>query len=96
MQVMGAHFGRIGAMASGKVAFDAKTAAENAAVVEFMSKLPFAGFVDGTDKGETRAKPQIWAEREKFNAGAMKMQEDREAQCGREVGQPRPDQGRVR
>lgn len=76
MQVMGAHFGRVGAMANGKVAFDPKTAAENAAVVEFMSKLPFAGFVEGTDKGETRAKPAIWAERDKFNAGAMKMQEE--------------------
>lgn len=76
MQVMGAHFGRLGAMANGKVAFDPKTAAENAAVVEFMSKLPFAGFVEGTDKGETRAKPAIWAERDKFNAGATKMQEE--------------------
>jgi cytochrome c556 len=72
--VMGAHFGRIGAMASGKVPFDAKVAADNAAIVETMSKLPYAGFVPGTDKGDTRALPAIWTEQAKFNAAAEKMQ----------------------
>jgi len=72
--VMGAHFGRIGAMTSGKVPFDAKVAADNAAIVETMSKLPYAGFVPGTDKGETRALPAIWTEQAKFNAAAEKMQ----------------------
>ena len=72
--VMGAHFGRIGAMASGKVPFDAKVAADNAAIVETMSKLPYAGFVPGTDKGDTRALPAIWTEQAKLNAAAEKMQ----------------------
>ena len=72
--VMGAHFGRIGAMASGKVPFDAKVAADNAVIVETMSKLPYAGFVPGTDKGDTRALPAIWTEQVKFNAAAEKMQ----------------------
>ena len=40
--VMAAHFGRIGAMANGRVPFDAKVAAENAAIVETMSKLPLS------------------------------------------------------
>ena len=74
--VMGAHFGRIGAMANNRVPFDAKVASENADLVAEMAKLPFAGFGPGTDKGETRAKPEIWAEMDKFNAGAKKMQED--------------------
>jgi cytochrome c556 len=72
--VMAAHFGRIGAMASGKAPFDAKVAADNAAIVETMSKLPYAGFGPGTDKGETRALPAIWTEQAKFNAAAEKMQ----------------------
>ena len=55
LTVMGAHFGRIGAMATGKVPFDAKLAAENADVVVAMSKLPWSAFGEGTDKGETRA-----------------------------------------
>lgn len=72
--VMGAHFGRIGAMANGRVPYDAAIAAENAALVETMSKLPWAGFGPGTDKGDTRAKPEIWSEQAKFTAGAEKMQ----------------------
>jgi cytochrome c556 len=76
MTVMAAHFGRIGAMASGKAPFDAKVAEDNAAIVQTMSKLPFAGFGPGTDKGETRALPAIWTEQAKFNAAAEKMQGD--------------------
>ncbi len=72
--VMGAHFGRIGAMANGRAPFDAKVAADNAALVEIMSKLPWAAFGDGTGKGDTRAKPAIWAEQAKFKEGAEAMQ----------------------
>jgi cytochrome c556 len=74
MTVMSAHFGRIGAMANGRVPFDAKLVADNAAIVETMSKLPWAGFGEGTDKGETRAKPEIWTEQAKFKEGSDKMQ----------------------
>jgi cytochrome c556 len=73
---MAAHFGRVAAMANGRIPFDAKAAADNAEIATTMSKLPFAGFVDGTDKGDTKAKPEIWAERDKFNAAATKMQDE--------------------
>ena len=33
-------------------------------------------FVEGTDKGETKAEPKIWTERDKFNGAASKMQEE--------------------
>ena len=75
MTVMAAHFGRVAAMANGRIPFDAKVAAENADVATYMSKLPFAGFVEGTDKGETKAEPKIWAEKDKFSAAATTMQE---------------------
>lgn len=74
LSVMGTHFGRVAAMANGRIPFDAAAAASNAATAEMMSKLPFAGFVDGSDKGDTKAKPEIWSERAKFNAAAEKMQ----------------------
>ena len=76
MFVMANHFGRVGAMANGRVPFDANAVQVNADVVAAMSKLPFAGFIDGTDKGNTKAKPEIWTEAEKFRAGATKMQEE--------------------
>ena len=74
--VMGTHFGRIGAMASGKAPFDAAAAAANADIVATMSMLPYAGFIEGTATGDTRAKPEIWTERAKFDLAASKMQEE--------------------
>lgn len=72
--VLGNHFGRLGAMANGKMPFDAKIAAADADVVAVASRLPWTAFGPGTDKGETRAKPEIWKEQAKFNEGAEKMQ----------------------
>jgi cytochrome c556 len=72
--VMAAHFGRLGAMANGRMPYDAKVAADNAAVLSVVAGLPWGAFGDGTDKGETRAKPEIWKETAKFKDGADKMQ----------------------
>lgn len=72
--VMAAHFGRLGAMANGRVPYDAKAAAENAELVVTMGKLPWAAFGEGTDKGETRAKPEIWKEAAKYKEASDKMQ----------------------
>lgn len=75
-QVMATHFGRIGAMASGRAPFDGAAAAANAEVVAFVSKLPYAGFVEGTsgtEKGQPKA--NVWTERAKFDAEAKKMQD---------------------
>ena len=38
--------------------------------------MQFAGFVEGSDVGETRALPKIWSEMDKFKAAAMKSNED--------------------
>jgi cytochrome c556 len=72
--VMAAHFGRLGAMASGRAPYDAKAAAENAEIVATLSKLPWAAFGEGTDKGDTRAKPEIWKEAAKYKEASDKMQ----------------------
>jgi cytochrome c556 len=74
MTVMAAHFGRIGAVVKGARPFNAAEVQGNAAVVETMSKLPFDAFGAGTDKGETRAKPEIWTNPDKFKASADQMQ----------------------
>ncbi|CAN5765380.1 cytochrome c [soil metagenome] len=73
--VMGAHFGRVAGMANGKIPFEANAAAENAEIANYMSKLPYACFVPGSDKCDTKAEPKIWTEMDKFNAAATKMQE---------------------
>lgn len=71
--VMGQHFGRIGAMANGRVPFDAQVAAANADTVAALAKLPWAGFAAGTDKGNSKAKAEIWAEQAKFKDLSDKM-----------------------
>ena len=74
LTVMGAHFSRVAAMAGGRVPYDAKAAAENAAIAEPTAKLPWAAFPDGSDKGETKAKPEIWSDQARFADAAEKMQ----------------------
>lgn len=76
MQVQNHHLGRIFAMANGRMPFDAKVAAEDAALLDTIDKLPFVAFIDGSDMGDTKAKPEIWKQRAKFDAAALKMQED--------------------
>ena len=78
MTIKGNHLSRVFAMANGQAPFDAKVAAENIEVVNVLSSnAQFASFwVDGSDKGNTRAKPELWAEKDKFNAAVAKSQED--------------------
>lgn len=76
MSLQGAHVGRVFAMANGRVPFDAKVAAENIEIIATLNRLQFAAFIDGTDKGDTRAKPEIWSEKDKFTAAINKSQED--------------------
>lgn len=70
---MSQHFGRLGAMANGRLPFDAKQATENAEIVADFAKLPWHGFVAGTDKGATKARPEIWTEAAKFKELSEKM-----------------------
>ncbi len=72
--VMQQNYARVAGMAAGRVPFDAKVAADSAANAEFVSKLPWAGFGEGTDKGDTKAKAEIWTDKAKFDDYAQKMQ----------------------
>ena len=77
MSLQNTHVGRIFAMANGRVPFDAKVAAENIEIVAMLNRLQFTAFIEGTDKGgNTRAKPEIWTEKDKFAAAVAKSQED--------------------
>jgi cytochrome c556 len=73
LTVMSTHFGRVAAMANGRIPFDAKVAADNASIAEAMAKLPWAAFGEGTDKGDTKAKPEIWSDNAKFKEASEKM-----------------------
>lgn len=74
LSVMGTHFSRLGAMANGRVPFDAAVAQDNAALVRTLSRLPWAGFTPDTQGLTTKAKPEVWRETERFQGAAEKMQ----------------------
>ncbi|MDO5693917.1 MAG: cytochrome c [Pseudomonadota bacterium] len=72
--VLGHHFGRLGAMANGKMPFDAAVAAADADVIAAVAKLPAAGFVPGSEKGHgTKTKPEAWKEQAKVKEMDQKM-----------------------
>lgn len=75
LSVMGTHFSRTAAMANGRVPFDAKVAQDNIAIIETMSKLPWAAFTPDTEKVTgNRTKPEAYKEQAKFKELAEKMQ----------------------
>lgn len=74
--VMGQHFGRIGAVVKGERPYNKEEVAKNAAIAEQMSSLHWEAFVPGTDKGNTRAKPEIWSNPAQFKSAADKMEQE--------------------
>ncbi|MGJ7510326.1 c-type cytochrome [Variovorax sp. GT1P44] len=74
MFIQGQHVGRLGAMAAGRVPYDATLAVANAEVVAQISRLPWAGFGPGTEGG--KAKPEIWKEQAKFKELSERLMSD--------------------
>jgi cytochrome c556 len=74
MKLVGYNFGSIGAMVNDKKPYNKDEAIRNAVNLEGLSTQPFEFFIAGTDKGETKAKADIWKETDKFKAGADKLQ----------------------
>ena len=73
LTVMGTHWARLAGMAQGRIPYDAKAAADNAAVLEVAHKLPWAAFGADTQNGDTKAKPEIWKEPAKFKEAEDKL-----------------------
>lgn len=74
-KVMGVHMSNLGAMAQGKVAFDAQTALKDAQVLDALSALPFKAFTADTQKiSASTTKSKVWSDRADFDKGALEMQ----------------------
>jgi cytochrome c556 len=76
MKLVGYNFGSIGAMVNDKKPYNKDEAIRNAANVEALVTQPWEFFIAGTDKGETKAKGEIWKESDKFKAAADKLQSE--------------------
>lgn len=75
MQGIGWHMGVLGAMAKGDRPYDAQVAARSAKFVSELIEMPFDGFGAGSDAGApTKAKPEIWQQRAKFDNYAKEAQ----------------------
>lgn len=75
-----ANFGPMGAMVEGKMPFNKDTFAMRAANLDVLARMPWEHFIEGSDMGETKAKPEVWskaadykAEVEKFEAATAKL-----------------------
>lgn len=74
MTAQGWNFGAMGAMVKGEVPYDKAEFLKRAENLAALSKMSLEGFtVEGSDKGETKAKPEVWTEMEKFKGGTMKL-----------------------
>jgi cytochrome c556 len=71
--LMGYSFGGIAQMADGKRPYSKDEAVRLADLLVQVSTVPRLFFGEGTDQGETRAKPEIWTNRADFDAKMDKM-----------------------
>ncbi len=72
--LMSTYFSRLLQTVDGDRPFDAKQVAADAKTVEMLSRLPWEGFAPGTERGETRAKDDIWLEEDRFKQLAQDLQ----------------------
>ena len=69
------NFAPIGAMLKGQIPYDAAAVARHTAFLETLSKMPLEGFTPGSDVGNTKAKPDIWKNRQEFEKLMSDFQE---------------------
>lgn len=62
------YMGPMGRMAKGDMPYDKALFQRNAETLAYLSKLPKDAFIPGSDKGETKAKPEVWSKADKFKA----------------------------
>lgn len=71
--VMGHNFASLAAMAQEKKPYNKEEAVRNAELVSVLADYPKNFFGPGTDKGETKARPELWKNRADFDDKMEKM-----------------------
>ena len=74
MALIGWYFGPIGAMMRGDRPYDAAVVMRNADYLEVLSKMPQEGFQPSTKDEKTKAKPEVWTDKAKFDKAMENMQ----------------------
>jgi cytochrome c556 len=74
MAAQGWNMNAMGAMVKGAKPFDKAVFEQHAQNLAALSKMGVEGFmVPGSDKGETKAKPELFTEMDKFKGGMQKL-----------------------
>ena len=73
--LMATYWSRILQAAEGTRPYDPNAVILDAKKVEYLSRLPWEGFVAGSERGDTKAKEDIWLDEDQFK----KMAKDLEA-----------------
>jgi len=72
--VIGWYNGQLGQMVKGQRPFDAAVFARNAEIIAEMSRVVPDAFIPGSEKGETRARPEIFSQPDKFKVAMDRFQ----------------------
>src|SRR5258708_34134233 len=70
MTLQGKYMGPMGAMAQGKIPYDAKVVQRNAGFLEALSQMPWDGFDPSTKGEKSAALPAIWEKSGEFKHAA--------------------------
>ncbi|MGM0676242.1 c-type cytochrome [Ectothiorhodospira marina] len=74
-QVFKWNMGPLGAMAQGDIPFDREMAGQRAEQLDRVADLPWQGFIEGSDMGDTDAMPEVWMNREAFDEAASEFEQ---------------------
>jgi cytochrome c556 len=74
MQAQGWQMGVLSRMAKGEIPYNKDQAVRAASFVNELAKMPWEGFVPVSDSGSTKAKPEIWKDKAKFDKFALDLQ----------------------
>jgi cytochrome c556 len=77
MTLIGKYWGPIAGMASGKVSpYNADVVARNATYLENLAQMPWDGFHDSTKDEKSRALPEIYSQKAKFDELSQRLQSE--------------------
>jgi cytochrome c556 len=75
MTLIGKYWGPIAGMASGKVSpYSADVVSRNATYLENLAQMPWDGFHENTKGEKSRALPEVWSQKAKFDELAQRLQ----------------------
>ena len=75
MTLIGKYWGPIAGMASGKVSpYNADVVSRNATYLENLTQMPWDGFHENTKGEKSRALPEVWSQKAKFDELSQRLQ----------------------